>query len=130
VGGFHAYTIQLRDGRKLTFTSYLDGIEQLGATIVKETVCRLLPKSLVAFDAGDTLDFGPFQLSHTGISEGKPSLTWEQVGEACIDSEGLVAIWKREESGCPWMWTTAENVPNVHVLIPMVNEIVGRKPTL
>lgn len=80
-GTVYTYTIRSVDGRTFIFTSLIKDIEDLGMSLLVNIMAVLLPKAFTALDAGQTVPFGRFSTSPTGISDGKQLLPWKDVGE-------------------------------------------------
>ena len=124
-GTTHVYRILDGQGRKAMFDDKIGGVKALGETIQQEVTRRLLPKSLVAYNAGETLTFGKFSLSKEGLSRGKEALPWDEV-ESVAPSIGRIEV-KRKGKRLTWASQAVADIPNVYVLIALTKTILGTK---
>lgn len=130
VGTTYNFTIQGENGQKLSFRNGLTdvsnkkvGVERLGEVMRDETMARLYPKYAAAYNAGQTITFGPLSISKQGISNGKETIAWEQVKGINLD-RGVINIQK-EGKWFTWKSATVGGTPNVFVFLSMVDQIAG-----
>lgn len=130
VGTTYNFTVQGKDGQKLSFRNGLTdisnkkvGVERLGEVIRDETMARLYPKYAAAYNAGQTINFGNLSISKQGISNGKETIAWEQVKGINLD-RGVINIQK-EGKWFTWKSATVGGTPNVFVFLSMVDQIAG-----
>lgn len=141
------YSFRLADGRSLTIRGVLGSrkarasqaakltatpgvttpvtIEQLGR-ILEAAVTRVqLPKAIELFSAGQTISFGPLQVSPAGIAAGNQSLTWAEI-EAVQTRSGSVIVRK---SGKWLMWKSVRvsQIPNYFVFDALVRAILAQQ---
>ena len=88
-GTVFTYTICSVEGKTFIFTSLIKDIEDLGMSLLVNIMAVLLPKAFAALDAGQTVPFGRFSASPTGISDGKQLLPWKDVG-GILTSENVI----------------------------------------
>ncbi len=123
IGTTYNFTLQGKDGQKLSFSNGLANVEQLGNTIRDETMKRLYPRYAAAYNAGETIPFGPLSISKQGISNGKETIAWEQVKGINLD-RGVINIQK-EGKWFNWKTATVAGTPNVFVFLSLVDQITG-----
>jgi len=120
-----AYTVRLADGRKLVFNNQVDKVAGLGAAIQKACAERMLPRALTTYNAGESVPFGAFGVSRTGVSKGGKTLPWEQVERVEL-RQGVLHVRKKGQRR-DWAFAMASRVPNLPVLMALVNPKLGQK---
>jgi hypothetical protein len=121
-GSTHSYKIRRSDGATYTFNDRLGNVEALGNTIARETVRVLWPRYLAAYQAGQTLTFGPISLSQQGVSNGKNVFAWPQTKEITI-KRGFLSIQQAGTPSSKWN-VLAAKIPNVSLFMALVNTVV------
>ena len=115
----YAYTLQLRDGSRHTFTR-LNIDQQALSKIVREQIVPLqLPGAIAAYQGGQTISFGPAQIDRRGITLDARSLPWSQVRSVTLQGNRLVVfeIARRK----PWGKADARRVPNLFLLFALAD---------
>lgn len=106
----------------VTVTNFYRGSGTWAPAMQKAVVRAQGTKAQRAYLAGDTLHFGPFDLSTAGIAHGKKLLSWSQLEEVRL-SGGLtgaaVTVTKRGESAF-WARTTPGSIPNLQLFLALV----------
>lgn len=123
-GTSHLYTIRRNDGTTFKFNDQLYNVEALGNTIARETARLLLPRFIAAYQAGQTIAFGPISLNQQGVSNGKELLPWHQVKEIKAN-RGFLSIQKESNTRLKWKTVQASRIPNVNVFLALVDSIVN-----
>jgi hypothetical protein len=133
----HTYTVRLADQSKHTFNDSLRNIEELGSIIQREAGRHILLRVTQAYEAGQTVPFGPLNLSQSGIAKGNKSLPWNQVSGVDFD-KGQLIIYVQKDSytitdfilskgkGKKWIALPIANIPNALVFAAVVNDIVDQ----
>jgi transposase len=80
----------------------------------------MLPRAHEAYQAGASVDFGPFSVSRAGITKGKATLPWEQVEQVEL-RQGVLHIRKKGERR-DWAFAMASKIPNLPVLMALANQ--------
>lgn len=123
------YTLELeaRDGRRLRLDDGLEGFGAL-AEVVKSRVYPLVSQACTqAFNQGETLFFGPIQISPAGISDGgRMTYPWSAVNEAQLASGRLIIRAHRDGKSSEVAFP-ADRIPNVELCAQLIQEI-GRQP--
>jgi hypothetical protein len=100
---------------------YKDNIE-LGNKIENKIVGRLLPQAKQDIKEGRIAQFGYFKISQHGISAGKRTLPWGQVGEFSV-SNGEVTI-KQQGERLRWVRRVISDIPNFAVFRKLVEAML------
>ena len=106
----------------VTVTNFYRGSETWAPAMQKAVLRAQGAKVQQAYLAGDTLDFGPFDLSTAGITHGKKLLPWSQLGEIQLSggfTGAAVTVTKRGESAF-WARTTPGSIPNLQLFLALV----------
>ncbi|MBN2392790.1 MAG: RHS repeat protein [Anaerolineae bacterium] len=116
----HIYTVRLTDGRKFVFNGQMDKIAALGSALQQQCASGMLPRAREAYQAGESLVFGPFSVNRAGIAKGRATLPWEQVEQVEL-RQGVLHIRKKGERR-DWAFAMASKIPNLPVLMALVNQ--------
>ena len=119
----HVYTVQCNDGRKFVFKDTLADVDELGRTIQEEVTRRALPRVLEAYNADQTIPFGKLSISNAGMTKGQETLPWDQIERVWLSQGELIV----EKVGKRLRWSSFRvlEMPNLFVLLAIVNQIVG-----
>ncbi len=115
----HICTVRLADGRQFVLNDQVDKVAALGAAIQKQCAERMIPRARAAYNAGETVVFGPFGVSRVGISKGTDTLPWEQVERVDL-RRGVLHVRKKGQRR-DWAFAMASRIPNLPVLMALVN---------
>lgn len=117
----YVYTVQRNDGKIFKQGSPLQQSDDMGQRMMREVTKVHLPLAKAAYSAGQRLSFGPIQVDMQGLSNGKETVAWPQIGRLAL-SNGNVTV---EQRGHQYQWSPvkAADVPNLSVLISLVNSI-------
>ena len=116
----HIYTVRLTNGRKFVFNGQVDKIAGLGSALQQHCAAGMLPRAREAYQAGESVTFGPFSVSRAGIAKGKATLPWEQVEQVEL-RQGVLHIRKKGERR-DWAFAMASKIPNLPVLMALANQ--------
>ncbi|MCI0397472.1 MAG: hypothetical protein L0322_21410 [Chloroflexi bacterium] len=120
----HTYRLVAGDGRQMRFKVFdrqITGADALNNAIYEAVVRSQWPKAVAAFQAGQTLQFGPFAVSREGVSNKKETIPWPEVEWARL-SGGYVTV-KRRNQRRVWGHAGMMAVPNTMVFVNLVNEV-------
>lgn len=123
----YALELEARDGRRLRLEDSLEGFGALAEAVKSRVYSLLAQASTQAFNQGETLFFGPIQISPAGISDGgRMTYPWSAVNEAQLASGRLIirAHWDGKSSEVAF---PADRIPNVELCAQLIQEI-GRQP--
>ncbi len=120
VGTTCIYTVRTIDGKKFVFRNGIKDVENLGDHLSQEITRALLPKAIMAYQAGQNVTFGSFTVGPQGVSNGYETLSWDMI-ESMSANAGNIYI---RTAGKSRDWAKVKSVPNVPVLLALVNYIV------
>ena len=122
-GTDHRYTVRRNDGFEMVFNDRFSKVETLGNTISQEVTRRLFPRVIEAYNAGNTVTFGPLSVSKQGVSNGKELLSWNQIKGIGVN-RGIVTV-KKEGKLLNWSSVQVAKVPNIFLFMALVNSIIS-----
>ena len=120
--------LQLKNGDRIKFaknTLEFPGIAHLCDRIQVELTSRQLTPALEAFEEGETLHFGPIEVSRAGITNQGDCIPWEAIQDIQLQNGCIVIL----QSPNPVIWSdaTPDTVPNIFVLLTLVQQIFPRQ---
>lgn len=123
-GTTHRYRVRRSDGYEVVLNDRFHKVEELG-DLVHNTVTRTkIPQVFAAYNAGQTITFGPLSVSAQGIGNGKSVLPWAEVKDISIQS-GYIAVSKAGK-WLRWSSQPVSAVPNPFLFIALVRRVLGR----
>ncbi|MEM8715827.1 MAG: DUF6585 family protein [Cyanobacteria bacterium P01_G01_bin.4] len=145
-GTVYSCRLRLRDGKQVTFAKHsarFPGITKLCDRVQLELTSRHFPAALEAFDEGRDLQFGPITVNRWGLSKGERLLQWESIDEVQL-YQGAISVFyyphashtkvdrtqlleRGELQLLTWSDATPDTVPNIFVLLTLIQQIVPRK---
>jgi hypothetical protein len=115
-----SYVMRRNDQAFFVFKpNLLDG-EKLGMLLEEEITRRLLPRAIVAFDAGDPILFDTIAISPRSIrvKPGRKKLAWSEFERMNLDEQTL-EIYKKGQD-VVWASLKVVDIPNVEILRGLV----------
>lgn len=126
-GTTHTYTLFNQQGEKLVLNDSIKDIENLYNQVQNNTFEPRYARLAEAYNSGHPVMFGPVAISKTGgITIGKKAYPWEEIEQVGIN-KGILSIKKRSGGWFSGATATAASIPNLHVLLSIINQIVGLK---
>ncbi|MGH2508022.1 MAG: DUF6585 family protein [Ktedonobacteraceae bacterium] len=122
----YTYTVLRNDGKIFKQGSPLQKSRDMGLSMMREVVKIQLPLVKAAYQAGQTLAFGPINVDMQGVNNRKEMVPWDQIVRLTV-SQGAVSV---EQRGVQRQWSPVKSaeVPNLSVLMSLVNFVVqGQK---
>jgi hypothetical protein len=124
----HSYIVQRVDGVKFVFDHTFSRLRELGKTIEQESARYLYPQAVAAYNAGHPLRFGNLSISLAGLSDGKKTLSWNELKSIKVDeNNGAIAI-RKQGKWLNWSNISLSETPNIIVFEALVNGIAGSRP--
>jgi hypothetical protein len=124
MGTNHRYTIRGQDSRKVVLTDRITHVERLG-DVISDMVTRVkLPVVIAGFKAGGIVTFGPLSVSLQGVSNGRETISWDQVKDVSVN-RGIVIV-KKEGKWLSWSSVRVANIPNFFVFMALVNAVMRK----
>jgi len=129
-GSKSVYTLSGPMGEMFVINALLRDVDVLGQVIRKETLRRLLPRVLEAYEIEGRVEFGKLAISREGLSKGRRTLPWEEVGSVVVEN-GFVFV-KRPQGRLAWFGVRMGTVPNPDVYLALVGLVLnaGASPDL
>jgi hypothetical protein len=122
----HVYRLVNRRNQQLVLTDVYSKVEEL-AMIIRDTI---LPgqyeQAAQRYNAGQRLVFGPVIIDQAGIQMGKKTYAWAEVRQVSI-RRGILKISKTEAGWFNGASTPISAIPNLHVLLNIIHQVVGLK---
>jgi hypothetical protein len=115
----HRYKIERNDGATFTLNSMLKNVGILGQNIQQAVTQVHLPQAIAAYNAGNTIPFGPLSISLQGLSNGKEILPWNQQQNLLLNRGYLLA--RRQGTNHNWAKVAVSRIPNYLVFIKLAN---------
>lgn len=114
------------DQEPIVLDRVFTGFKVLGLQIEREVVRSLLPETLAAYNAGQTLNFGPINVTPHGLSLEKTQkvLPWEKLGY--IDERGKYFVIKERGTASTWASFEISTMFNSGVLLALTTEIKSK----
>ena len=125
-GTTHVYTlVDRREARLILNDSYVH-VEELGKLIDEKTLPILYEQASGRYNAGETLPFDRVALSKSGIAVGRKTFLWSEVRQVSI-RRGTLRIAKKDGGWFSGASAAVSVIPNLRVLLSMIDQIVGIK---
>lgn len=127
-GTTHIYTLFNKQREELVLTDAFKDVENLYNHIQNNTFDLRYSRVAEAYNNGQSVSFGPaVAISKThGIKIGKKAYPWEEIEQVGIN-KGVLSIKKRGGGWFSGATATAASIPNLHVLLSIINQITGVK---
>jgi hypothetical protein len=126
-GTTHTYTLQKSSGEKLVLNDSLKEIEAFYNHLENNTLQQRYQRLADAYNNGNPVTFGPVTIGkQSGIQIGKKAFPWEEIEEVAIN-KGYLTIKKKQGGWFSGATAAAGAIPNLHVLLSIINQIVGLK---
>jgi cbb3-type cytochrome oxidase subunit 3 len=125
-GTTHVYTLFNREGKRLVLNDSLAKVEELAALIEAGTFPLLYEKAAQQYNTGQTLTFGPVVISKGGILVGRKTYPWQEVKEVSIQ-QGVLKVSKKDGGWFSGASAMASTIPNLRVLLSIIDQVVGIK---
>lgn len=116
-------TVQGRDGTRIVLNpNNISKGPVLAEYIQQKSLDYLLPTFLSAYENGQTVNFGPLQVSKMGLAMGDKSLPWDQVQTVNLRgwyvgiNEGVLKSWASIE---------LSQLPNPNLLLALIGRVGG-----
>lgn len=122
-GTTHRYKVRRRDGHEVVLNDRFTQVGKLGDTISNQVTRTLLPQVIAAYNAGQTITFGPLSVNRQGLTNilGK-LLPWSEITGIDIQ-RGYVAV-RQAGKWLKWSNQPVASIPNVFVFIAMVKSLL------
>lgn len=124
-GTTHNYRVRRVDGYEIVLNDRFANVATLGDTVSNQVTGAKMPQVIAAYNAGQTITFGPLSLNRQGIQNANGNLLpWPEIKDVSLQN-GYVAVSKAGK----WLrWSTqpVRNIPNVFLFIALVRFILQK----
>jgi hypothetical protein len=125
-GTSHRYTLFNHQNARLVLSDSIGKVELVAQAIDENIFPLLYGPAAGLYNTGQTLVFGPVAISKTGITIGKKTYPWLDVNEVSI-RRGVLKVSRKEGGWLSGARAAASAIPNLRVLLAIVNQVVGVK---
>ena len=126
-GTTHTYTLVKAQGTKLVINDVFKEVEAIYNQVQSHSLQIRYQRLAAAYNGGNPVAFGPVTISKThGITIGKKQYAWEEIAEVGIN-KGMLSIKKKDGGWFSGATATAGAVPNLHVLLSILDQVAGLK---
>lgn len=124
-GTTHRYRVRRQGGYEIILNDRFTNVGQLGDIISDQVTRYQLPQVMAAYNAGQTVSFGPLSIHWQGIMNGQGSLLpWQEIHDVEIQ-RGYVSV-RKAGKWLSWSGQPVANIPNVFVFIAMTKSILRK----
>ena len=124
-GTTHNYSLEKTNGEKLVINDAIKDAEAFYTHMQNNTLQHRYQRLADEYNLGNPVTFGPVTIGkQTGIKIGKKSYAWDQIQEVGIN-KGVLSVKKKDGKWFSGASATAGTIPNLHVLLSIINQIVG-----
>jgi len=124
-GTTHTYTLVNNNNDKLVINDTIKDVEALFTHIENNTLQQRYQRTADAYNQGNPVVFGPVTITKSkGIQIGKKSYSWEEIEQVGIN-KGVLSVKKKGGGWFSGATATAGSIPNLQVLLSIINQIVG-----
>jgi hypothetical protein len=121
------YTVHQSGGQSVKLDNAIRQVRKLGLTIQQEVAKRLLPRTIEAYKAGETVTFSSnIGLNRQGLVTGSTLLPWEQVKRITFSQMGNLQIQKKDYPGI-WKTIVHAKIANYPTCTAMIHQLVELK---
>jgi len=125
-GTTHVYRLFNRQNQRFVFRDIYSNVEELAKAIQDVVFPGLYEQSARQYNSGRKLNFGPVAISKSGIQFGKRTIPWSEVQQVSIQ-RGILKVAKRGGGWFGRSSASASAIPNLNVLLNIINQVVGIK---
>lgn len=118
------FVLSATGGRQLQFTHSIARRGELRRWIEEQTLPRMLPPTVAAFNGGTELGFGPVRVSRDGLRCGQDYLTWDLLERVEL-ARGRLLLYDGPKLFGRFNIT---QIPNLHLLLALIEHASGRRP--
>lgn len=124
-GTTHVYTLVKLNGEKLVVNDSIKDVESFYTLLQNNTLQHRYQRKADAYNRGEPVNFGPVTISKkSGIQIGKKTYPWDEIEQVGIN-KGVLSVKKKNGGWFSGASATAGSIPNLHVLLSIINQIVG-----
>jgi len=126
-GTTHRYLLEMENGEKLMLDDSIKDIKACFAILENSTLQQRYQRLADVYNHGNLVTFGPLVIGKKlGVQIGKKAYPWEEIAEVAIN-KGVLSIKKKNGGWFSGASAPAGKIPNLQVLLSMINQIIGLK---
>jgi hypothetical protein len=125
-GTTHVYKLYNRQNQRFLFRDIYTNVEELAKAIQDGIFPSVYERAARQYAAGQKIIFGRVAISQSGIQIGKKTFPWSEVQQVSIQ-RGILKVAKRGSSWLGRANASAPAIPNLNVLLNIINQVVGIK---
>lgn len=126
-GTSQTYTLRKSSGESLVLNESLKDIESFYHHLENSTLKRRYQRLAESYNHGNTVTFGPVHIGkQLGIQIGTKNYPWDEIEQVVIN-KGILSIKKKNGGWHSKANTPAGEIPNLHILLSVINQIIGLK---
>jgi hypothetical protein len=123
----HIYTLINKGGDRLQVDDALINIEAFYKHLQNNTLQLRYQRLADLYNLGEKVRFGPARIGKKlGIEIGRKTYPWDKIEEVGIH-EGVLTVKKKGSNTFGKSTIKAGEIPNLHVLLSIINQVVGLK---
>jgi hypothetical protein len=121
-GSVHMYWLTGEGGRQLILDDRLENVDVLAGLILDQVTPRILKGSLLHFQNGDDLSFGPLQINRSqGLCISGKRHAWDQIRDITVKHGSILVDLEEGGKGRRTITVPAAKVPNLEVFFSLVD---------
>ena len=125
-GTTHVYTLLNKQNERLVINDVFVKVDELANAIEQNIFPLLYDRAALQYNDEQLLAFGPVTASKAGIQIGKKTYPWAVVKEVSIH-QGILKVSKKDGGWFSGASASAAAIPNLRVLLTIINQVVGLK---
>ena len=125
IGTTHTYDLVNTEGEKLEINDSLKDVDNFYAHLQNKSLQLRYRRLADLYNKGNKVSFGPVTISkQDGLQVGKKNFTWETIEQVTID-KGILSVKKKDGAWFSGATATSGSIPNLHVLLSIIHQVVG-----
>lgn len=127
VGTSHTYSLVSSAGEKLVINDSLKDVENFYTHLQNKTLQPRYQRLADQYNQGSKVSFGPVAISkQEGLQIGKKTFPWDEIEQVAID-KGVLSVKKKGGGWFSGATATSGTIPNLHVLLSIIDQVIGLK---
>ncbi len=125
-GTTHEYTLLDKQNQKLVLSDVFKKVEELAEAIEQGVYPLLYPVAAEEYNNGRMLNFGPVNIDKAGLQIGKKCFPWNTIKEVSV-KQGYLRVAPQGGGLFSGASIGVAFIPNMHILLSIINQVVGLK---
>jgi hypothetical protein len=125
VGTTHTYTLVNSVGEKMVINDALKNVENFYTHLQNNSLQPRYQRLADQYNQGSKVAFGPVAISkQEGLQVGRKVFAWDTIEQVTID-KGVLSVKRKDGGWFSGASATSGSIPNLHVLLSIIDQIVG-----